>query len=80
MTEEIKEIRNEQTIEKVDEVKQLLEEVEEPVKDIVEEPVKEIKDDDEVDTSNIVPTETIEMSKEFLKLTCPKWNSKLNLV
>ena len=67
MTEDIKKIRNEQTIEKVDEVEQILEEVKESVKEILEEPVKEIKDIDEVDLLNIVSTETIEMSKEFLK-------------
>ena len=74
MTEEIEKIGNEQTIEKVDEVEQILEEVqavkeitEEPVKEIVEEPTKEIKDSDEVDLLNILPTETVEMSKEFLK-------------
>ena len=67
MTEKIEEIGNEQTIEKVDEVEQILEEVEEPVKEIVEEPVKEIKDGDEVDLSNTVLTETVEMSNEFLK-------------
>ena len=53
--EEVEESMNE----KIEEVKQIVEEV----KEIVE----EVKDDDEVDLSSIEPTETIEMSNEFLK-------------
>ena len=49
---------------KPDEV--VIEEVKE-IRETVDEIFKEIKDGDEVDLSNIVLTETVEISKEFLK-------------
>ena len=68
--EETKEIE----VEKVEEVviedskpdEVVIEEVKE-IQETVDEIFKEIKDGDEVDLSNIVSTETVEMPKEFLK-------------
>ena len=72
--EKIIEENKEIEIEKVEEVVMedtkpddiVIEEVKE-IQRTVDEIFKEIKDGDEVDLSNIVPTETVEMSKEFLK-------------
>jgi len=66
--------KNETEVEKVEEVvmedtkldEVVIEEVKE-IRETVDEIFKEIKDGDEVDLLNILPTETVEMSKEFLK-------------